>query len=111
TFTAQAAFPPPAGVDFGMKPLAVGDLNGDHIADVVATSSSGNDSVVLRGAANGTYAVVQTLAGNVPRRAAHLADYNGDGAVDLFLETDGLGYIVLKAFRGHADGTFDTSYS
>jgi hypothetical protein len=112
TFTPLAAFPPPAGVDFGMRPLAVGDLNGDHLADVVATNATGSASVVLRGAANGTYAVVQTLVDSTPRRTAHLADYNGDGAVDLFLESEAAGsHIVLRAYRGHGDGTFDSSPS
>ena len=110
TFTPLAAFTAPAGVDFGKQPLAVGDLNGDQIADVVATHSAGNASVVLRGAANGTYAIVQTLATGMPTRVAHLADLGGDGAADLVLETQSPGlYILLNAWRGHGDGTFDAS--
>ena len=109
-FTPLAPFPAPAGVDFGMRPLAVGDLNGDHIADVVATNGAGDAAIVLRGAANGTYAVVQTLTGIKPRRASHLADFSGDGASDLILEIEAAGFIVLKAYRGHGDGTFDATH-
>jgi hypothetical protein len=109
TFAPLAPFTAPAGVDFAMLPRAVGDLNGDRIADVVATNAAGDASVVLRGAANGTYAVVQTLAGINPRRTAHLADFSGDGAADLVLEIQAAGFILLKAYRGHGDGTFDVA--
>ena len=110
TFTPLVSFVAPAGVDFGKQPLAVGDLNGDRIADVVATDAAGTASVVLRGAADGTYAIVQTLATGMPTRVGHLADLSGDGAADLVLETQSPGFtILLNAWRGHGDGTFDVS--
>jgi hypothetical protein len=110
SFAPLAAFTAPAGVDFGKQPLAVGDLNGDRIADVVATNSTGTGTVVLRGAANGTYAVVQTLATGMPRLMAHLADLTGDGAADLVVETEVPDSILLKAYRGRGDGTFDATH-
>ncbi|HET8945559.1 MAG TPA: VCBS repeat-containing protein [Candidatus Polarisedimenticolia bacterium] len=110
TFSSLAAFTAPAGVDFSKRPLAVGDLNGDRIADVAATNSAGTATVVLRGAANGSYAVVQTLATGTPKLMANIADFTGDGAADLVVEKDTAdSYIVLQAYRGHGDGTFDAS--
>ena len=64
---------------FGDGPLAVGDVNGDHHADVVL--GDGNNIKVVRG---NTTSVMATFT-NVTPSALHLFDWNGDGRADIFI--------------------------
>jgi len=108
TFTGLAAFVAPAGIDFSLSPFAVGDLNGDHIADVVATNTLANASVVFKGSATGTFTQGQSIATSTPQLVSAVADASGDGVADFIVEVKPAGF-ELRAWRGHGDGTFDVS--
>ncbi|HEV8201208.1 MAG TPA: VCBS repeat-containing protein [Candidatus Polarisedimenticolia bacterium] len=108
TFTGLAPFAAPAGIDFGASPFAVGDLNGDHIADVVAMNTLLTASVVFKGSSTGTFTQGQSLATPTPQFVSAVADVSGDGIADFIVEVEPAGF-ELRAWRGHGDGTFDVT--
>jgi hypothetical protein len=74
----------------GSRPesVAVGDLNGDGVLDLaIANSSSNSTSVLLNatavGAATSSFLPQQAFATETAPAAGALADYNGDGTLDL----------------------------
>jgi hypothetical protein len=96
---------PPAG-DLAWS-VAVGDFNGDGIPDVVVANYGGDSVSVLLGKGDGTF----TPAPNSPFTVTYdplsivVADFNGDGKLDLAMEN---GYYngVVSIFLGNGDGTF-----
>jgi FG-GAP-like repeat/Cep192 domain 4/FG-GAP repeat len=81
--------------------IAVGDVNGDDIPDLVVTNNTANDTydlAVLLGNANGTFqpAINQHL--NALSADAVLADVNGDHKLDLVIDSG----VAL----GNGNGTF-----
>jgi hypothetical protein len=108
TFSGLTAFPAPAGIDFGRAPVAVADLNGDRVADVVVNNATATASVVFRGNTTGTFTQGQTIASTAPSGLAVLADASGDGLADFIVQVSGSPF-QLRAWRGHGDGTFDVS--
>jgi hypothetical protein len=110
TFVQQTLTLVPEG-NIGMDntDIDVGDLNGDTIDDlIVAMSLNGSKTVVLIGNGNGTFQAprfIQEPGIRVPQYQA-IADYNGDGRLDLAL-TLGFGSDGLMEIRnGNGDGTF-----
>ena len=112
TFTAQAQSPLAGG-----QPLfiASGDLNGDHILDLVVTDM--NDGApdpgsltVLLGKGDGTFTPTATspATGSVPYSVA-VADFNGDGKPDLAVANAGSN--TISVLLGNGDGTFATPMS
>jgi hypothetical protein len=90
--------------------VAVGDFNGDGIPDfVVANYGDGTVSVLL-GKGDGTF----TPAPNSPFAVTYdalsivVADFNGDGKLDVAMEN---GYYngVVSIFLGNGDGTFTSA--
>jgi hypothetical protein len=114
TFT-QLPLPPP-GV-----PLALGDLNGDGIPDFVSSSAfvpngggvpSLVNSSVFAGLGHGAFQAspfyTPVLPANAPSSGASIADLNGDGNPDLFLDyhNEGGGLDYLSVSFGDGKGNF-----
>ena len=100
--------------------IAVGDLNGDGIADVVGIDATSGSIGVWLANANGTlgtptiYPLPGAASGSVGE-AAVLADVNGDGKVDIVIATcnqngcsSSSGQEQLWVLTGKGDGTWNT---
>ena len=89
------------------SPFAFADLNGDGKVDLVTSGSSSDQTVpqfaVSLGNGDGTFQapVITTLAGFGFAGNPAIADFDGDGKLDLFLSNDGV-------YPGNGDGTFQT---
>ena len=83
--------------------IALGDLSGRGILDLLVTRSSDNTVAVLRGVGDGTF---QTPAvynvGTTPGSVA-IADFNGDGKLDVAVSN--LGDSTVSVLYGKGDGT------
>ncbi len=103
TFT-QGAVYPTGSVPNG---IAVGDLNGDGIPDIV-TADAGSDSIsVLIGNKDGTYQPRQVYkVGQNPSSVA-LADIDGDGHLDAIVTNNDDNTVTI--WWGKGDGTFSGS--
>jgi hypothetical protein len=93
--------------------VAVGDLNGDGLPDLVATGPSGMgygpEETIWLANRNGTYTQTQYFEG-LGEEGAALGDFNGDGKLDVAFasgfpnEANPYVYVAL----GNGDGTFAT---
>jgi hypothetical protein len=111
TFTQQTLtlMPPPTNIGMDNTDIDVADVNGDSIDDVVsAMSLNGSKTVILIGIGNGTFQPPQFIQEpdiRIPQYQA-IADFNGDGRLDLALSL-GFGLNGLFEIRnGNGDGTF-----
>jgi hypothetical protein len=94
--------------------VAVGDLNGDGIPDLVVTTRSSSSPpppssvFVLLGNSDGTFQAPVGYGVRGDSFAAAIGDFNGDGIPDLAVA----GFNTLEVLRGNGDGTFGalTSY-
>jgi len=92
-------------VALGKSPssVAMGDLGGRGILDLLVTRAADNTVAVLRGVGDGTFQepVVYT-AGSNPGSLA-VADFNGDGKLDVAVGN--IGDSTVSVFFGKGDGT------
>jgi hypothetical protein len=81
--------------------VAVGDLNGDDVADIVAADYYNvvHRINVLLGDGQGGYGPEQGYGGSAYSRSVVLGDFTGDGHIDIANDT-------ANIFRGNGDGTF-----
>src|SRR4029077_7732302 len=106
TFQSPMAIP----VGTGQASVAVGDLNGDGEADLVATN--GSTLIVLLGKGNGTFQpplFATTQSTGTYRAALAVGDLNGDGKADVVVVgQDIISVGFVSVMLGKGDGTFQT---
>jgi VCBS repeat protein/flagellar hook capping protein FlgD len=99
TFGAVASYPASGFISC----VAIGDLDGDGDADLVAADANGTMSALLNDGSG-----VFPLAGNTPlygfAACLGVADFDGDGHADVAISGDALGRVI--ALSGRGDGTF-----
>jgi hypothetical protein len=100
------AFVAPPAFDVGTQPagVAVADLNGDGIPDLITTNSNGNDVSVLLGHGDGSFQPARNFPVGLFPTSLVVGDFNGDGIPDLAV-TSGTVHVLL----GNGDGSFRTS--
>src|SRR5207245_2522825 len=110
----DGTFQIPHNYAVGIRPIsvAVGDFNGDGHVDLavanVGTPNSGSDGSlsILLGKGDGTLAAAQTyLTGSAPSSVA-VADFNGDGILDLGVANHLYPNGAVTILLGNRDGTF-----
>jgi hypothetical protein len=84
----------------GIDAFGVGDFNGDGITDLLVVDEDTGKLTVLLGKGDGTFVAGQTLSFRTTSIA--IADFNGDGKLDLALAGSSQTAILL----GNGDGTF-----
>jgi len=91
--------------------VAVADVNGDGLADVIMQAGAATD--ILYGSADGTLAVNNTISGFVPWSLA-VGDVDGDGTVDLVgpsSDNGGAGTTTVNVMLGDGHGNFQPAIS
>jgi len=104
-----AGFAAAANYGAGTHPesVAVGDFNGDGIADLAVANNGTNNVSVLLGRADGTFqAAVNYGAGTGPTSVA-VGDFNGDGIADLAVANNGTNNVSV--LLGNGNGTFQAA--
>jgi hypothetical protein len=96
---------PAKGFFGGISGIAVGDFNGDGVADLLVGSEDCHTVTVLLGKGDGTFTVGQTLpvGGFGFFISTAVADFNGDGKLDIAVASVGSNVTILL---GNGDGTF-----
>jgi hypothetical protein len=83
--------------------LRSADFNHDHHLDLAVGDASNNSVVICLGNGDGTFqSAMNFFAGGA--REMDLADFNGDGNLDLAVPTGGL----INILHGNGDGTFQS---
>jgi len=104
TFSAELHFGP---VDLGATAqsatLDVGDVDGDHLDDVVALGFWDGTLRVFLSNGDGTFAAPLTVALSVGHRDPRLGDYDGDGDLDVAFDK---GSFQLHVIANDGRGTF-----
>lgn len=115
TFESQVQY------DVGDMPwgLAVADVNGDGIPDIVVADQGGvvpgtyGDISVLLGKGDGTFSPATTIPLDQYAQDVTIGDWNGDGIPDLAIAMNSgnpSGSPALELYTGNGDGTF-TKYA
>ena len=89
--------------------LAVGDVSGDNLPDIVVANYGSNNVAVLLNAGNGTFLPQVTHPTGTNSCAVAIADVNGDNLFDIFVTNHGSSSISILLNAGN--GTFLTQIS
>jgi hypothetical protein len=112
----DGTFAPPIDYPLGsqLSSVAVADLSGNRILDLVVTKYGGNAVSVLMGNGDGTFQAARDFAAGPNPYAVAVGAFRGDGIPDLVVtnyngngSTDGLVSVLL----GNGDGTFQAPIS
>ncbi|CAF0928480.1 unnamed protein product [Rotaria sordida] len=103
TFASKKIYP--TGSNSYPKHVAVGDLNGDSLLDIIVANYGENNVGVFLGQSNGTFAVQKTFS-TVPSRPKCVAvgNFNNDDHLDIVIvheDTSSIGVML-----GYGDSTF-----
>jgi hypothetical protein len=111
TFQAPRSF----AVGRGARSVAVADVNGDGLPDLVVANALSNDVSVLLGNGDGTFQIARNFPAGIGPQSVAVADVNGDGRLDLTVAYAGSfpddyngGVSVLL---GNGDGSFQAARS
>jgi hypothetical protein len=88
------------------RSVAVGDFNGDGMADLAVANQDGTVTILL-GNGDGSFGAAQTYATGLNAVSVSVRDFNRDGIPDLVVSNQ-LGVSVLL---GNGDGTFQSAQS
>jgi RHS repeat-associated protein len=83
--------------------LAVGDLNGDGVPDIVTANRNNTSISVLLGNGDGTFGNAVNTPSTIAPMTLTLGDVDGNGTVDV-IASDGLN--ILAVFQNAGDATF-----
>jgi hypothetical protein len=91
---------------YGPSSIAIGDINGDQIADLAVAHYSDNTVAVLPGNGDGTFQPPRSiyLGPNIAPRSIAIADFNRNGWPDLAIAAPESNTVLL--IPGNGDGTF-----
>ncbi len=92
-------------VGIKIKEVAIGNLDGDDLLDVVATGFYTNDVKIFEVNTDGTITEIQTLEVGAQPGDVAVTDFNGDGKADLIFVDPGSDKLLL--LRGGSAGVFD----
>jgi protocatechuate 3,4-dioxygenase beta subunit len=92
---------------YSPKSVAVADLNGDGIPDIIAANESNGTIDVFLGNGDGTFQAAKSFqtgpTSNTIPTAVVVGDFNGDGKLDVAV-SDSVG--AIRVLLGNGDGTF-----
>jgi FG-GAP-like repeat len=93
--------------DLGSSPssIALGDINGDGILDVVATNKGDNNVSLLLGNGDGTFQCQTTISVGTAPCSVALGDLNSDGTLDIVTTNGGSNNISI--LLGNGNGSFN----
>jgi hypothetical protein len=103
----NGTFHAPVSYRVGGNPtsIAVADLTGNGIADLVVTNNRSDTVSVLLGNGDGTFQPAFDVPTGGGPRSVVVADFNGDGIPDLAV-TQSSGANAVNVLLGNGDGTF-----
>jgi hypothetical protein len=105
TFQPQQTYPTNTGTGFaGPGPVAVADINGDGIPDLIYPNYISANVAVRLGKGNGTFGAQTTFAAGKGSYSVKVVDLNGDGKLDI---VDGNAVDnTVSVLLGNGNGTF-----
>ncbi len=111
----NGTFAPPCTYDCQSGPwaLALGDLNGDQLLDIVTAHYGTNQAAVFLGLGLGAFAPAEYYPAGSEPRSIVITDFDGDRIPDLATENTclGAGLDSVAVLLGRGDGTFQAPSS